>query len=138
MIYLERPGEVASIAVSVSVCDGFFSRLVGALPAGRIPSDRGLLFPDCRQIHTWFMRRAIAVVTFDEEGRILSYHPEIAPFRIMPYESRGFGLLELAPGRLEELGGDRGFDRLLLESEVARRAGLPGLEHPDSAGHDRP
>lgn len=84
------------------------------------------------------MRRAIAVVTFDEEGSILSYHPAIAPFRIMPYESGGVGLLELAPDRLDDLGPLGDSDRLRLEPEVARRAGLPGLELPDSAGPDRP
>lgn len=147
MIYLSAGSKVESIDVSVSVCDGFVSRLVGALPSGGIPEDRGLLFPDCRQVHTWFMRRSISVLTFDQDGRVLHYHSEIPPFRLMPYEREGSGLLELAPRRLEgpaeRLGGE-GL-HLRLDPALARRAGLGALAHgggracspPDVSGNDR-
>lgn len=150
VIYLKAGPAVEPIDVSVSVRDGFVGRLVGALALGGIPVDRGLLFPDCRQVHTWFMRRPISVLTFDASGRILSYHPEIPPFRIMPYEPEGSGLLELAPRRLgevpERLEKDEAM-HLLLDSPIARRAGLPALERDAEerasstrgvSGNDRP
>lgn len=127
-VYLKHESGLCSLRLQLTICDGFFTRFLGALPAGGIEEDHGLLFPDCRQIHTWFMRRPIAVLTFDPAGRVLSYHSSIPPFRIMPYETRGQGLLEMAPGRLDSLWDDlEGLRYLRLDPSEADRAGLASL-----------
>jgi len=128
VIHLRHPDGTCSLPVRVTVCEGFVSRLLGALPEGGIARDRGLVFPDCRQIHTWFMRRPIAVLTYDDRGRTLRYHARVKPFRILPFQPDARGLLELAPGRLDETPVAEGETcELGLESDDVRRAGLGHL-----------
>ena len=67
-------------------------RLVGLLTRSSLAPGEGMIFPQCRSIHTWFMRFPIDVVflkTAEEPGTRSSWHgvvvkvvSRLEPFRI--------------------------------------------------------
>lgn len=103
--------------------------MTGALIDGEIPYREGLLFPNCRSIHTFFMRSSIAVLTFDDSGSILDYHPRVSPFRFARGSTGVSGLLELAPDRLDESKPELLEGSIRFVPDVAERAGYPELAY---------
>jgi len=68
----------------------------------------GLLFPQCRSLHTCFMRFALDVAFLDHEGNVVEVALNIAPWKAVngPREARH--ALEVTAGRLSTVqGGDR-------------------------------
>lgn len=129
MFYLRSDATVRPYRVDISVCQGFFDRLTGALIEGEIPFRKALLFPNCRSVHTVFMRSSIGVVLFDREGTVLDYRRKVPPFRVVRGPDEASGLLELAPDRLDALDVTAGRTTILFSRSVATRAGYPGLSY---------
>ena len=125
MLYFEDGDRKTQLAGKVVLCDSFFKRLLGALPAGRIESGKALLFPRCGAVHTFFMRKPIDVAYFGAGGELLKIYTRALPRRILPSGGGVVGTLELPPGCLpDEIGATA---RILFDPELARSAGLPGL-----------
>ncbi|MFP4687041.1 MAG: hypothetical protein ACLFN5_02915 [bacterium] len=97
---LKTENSIITLPVEIIRCDTFFRRLAGALPEGGIAPDRAYLLPACRWVHTFFMRRPIAVLFYDEPGFVIEYYPSVKPNRILPRQPRAAGAVELAPFRL--------------------------------------
>lgn len=134
MFYLQQESSVRPVRVEISVRDTFFGRLTGALVPGRIPFRQAYLFPGGGSVHTFFMRSSISVLTFDESGRILTYRSKIPPFRVFLTDRRSFGLLEMAPGRLEFPGGDPSEYRVRFSPAVTDRLGWSELSYSEPGG----
>lgn len=129
MFYLKTGDHYRPYRVDLTVCQGFFDRLTGALIDGEIPYREGLLFPNCRSIHTFFMRSSIAVLTFDDSGSILDYRPRVSPFRLARGSAGVSGLLELAPDRLDESKPEVLEGSIRFVPDVAERVGYPELAY---------
>ncbi len=102
MLYLIDSDERYLLADRVIVCDSFFSRLLGALPAGGIEEGKALIFPRTGAIHTWFMRRPIDLLYFGEAGKIIATHSHVKPFRFIYGTSEARGTVELPSGKIPE------------------------------------
>lgn len=81
----------------------FWRRLLGLMGRSGLPSDGGLLISGDSSIHTFFMRFPIDVVYLDREGRVLRRDPRMGPGRIGPVVRGCAHVLELAPGRLDDV-----------------------------------
>ena len=59
-----------------------WSRMAGLLGRTRMDPGEGMLFRQCRSIHTFFMRMAIDVVYLDASGVVVTIAPSLAPWRM--------------------------------------------------------
>lgn len=67
---------------------GFFTRLIGFMGKTRIPGERGILFPSCRSIHTFFMQVPIDVIFLDGSYRVLEIHECVEPGLVLRARQR--------------------------------------------------
>jgi uncharacterized membrane protein (UPF0127 family) len=84
------------------VARGFWERGLGLMGRKRIPArmGQGLLFPFCREIHTFSMRFPLDVFFLDEEGQLLSERRNVLPWRIARGPKGCRHCLETAAGTL--------------------------------------
>ena len=67
-------------------------------------SNSFLLFPDCSSIHTCFMRGPIDVAFLDRDGRVVSQHERVRPWRLVWGARGSFAVLEVPAGYLRSRG----------------------------------
>jgi uncharacterized membrane protein (UPF0127 family) len=86
----------------VEVARTFSKRLIGLLDRPALMAGQGLYFPDCKSIHTVFMRFAIDILFLDRELKIVKMARCLRPYRMAfgPWRTRG--TLELACGTVEQ------------------------------------
>ena len=63
-----------------------------------------LIFPRCRQVHTFGMRFAIDVLFVDRNGKVVRAVSELTPGRLTRWVPRARALVELPPGTLSASG----------------------------------
>ncbi|MFB6346370.1 MAG: DUF192 domain-containing protein [bacterium] len=129
MFYLESSSSIRPYRVELTVCRSFVDRLTGALIQGEVPFREGLVFPNCRSVHTFFMRSSIALLMFDQDGEVLEYREKVKPFRMVQGPTGTEAILELAPHRLDEVDSDSDNLRISFPPEKANLAGYPDLRH---------
>ena len=95
---------------TVRVADRFWPRLRGLMLRRRVLREEGVLFPRCPSIHTIGMRTAIDLV-FVVDGTVVKVVDQAPPNRVFR-GPLGADALELAPGRVREIGMQPG-DRLV-------------------------
>lgn len=97
------------ISDKCSVAERYFARLKGLIGVSRMEPGSGMLFPDCNNIHMWFMRIPIDVVFIrletDSNGkirrRVSSLHAHVRPWRLLPLmDLRANETLELPAGTI--------------------------------------
>lgn len=116
-VFNERTG--LSIADSVRLANGFFTRLRGLLGAGERHS--GLWLTPCNGIHTIGMRVPIDVVFIDRKGMVRRIDVAVPPFRIRRAVRGTHSVLELPAGYTRRVQLRVG-DRLRWRQRVGRRA----------------
>ena len=88
----------------------FFDRLRGLIGKSSLGNCEGMLFPDCNNIHTWFMTISIEVVFIRKEvtaqgkrsWKVTSVHPGVRPWRILPlFDLHADDTIELPDGTIE-------------------------------------
>ena len=88
----------------------FFQRTRGLAGRKEIKKGEGLYIPECRSIHTFFMRFTIDIVFIDGDNRITRVVPGLVPFRIAFGPRNTAGVLELSAGTLNDnrcVAGDK-------------------------------
>ncbi len=76
-------------------------RLRGLMGRTGLAPGAGMFFPDCRAIHTFFMRMAIDVIFLDSEWRVAGLAENLKPWRMLVCEDpRGRHTLETGAGSL--------------------------------------
>ena len=91
----------------VCAADNFLLRLRGLI--GRdIDTVVGLLLQPCAEIHTMFMSGPIDVIYLDKNNTVLRLDRAVQPWRFCKRQSRAYSVLELAAGKAEEFGIDKG------------------------------
>lgn len=73
----------------------------GLLGRESLDPDEGVYVVPCEWIHTFGMRFPIDVAFLHRDGRVLSVHHSLKPYRLSKLIFRADGVLELAAGRLE-------------------------------------
>ncbi|HCM40998.1 MAG: hypothetical protein A2Z97_15035 [Bdellovibrionales bacterium GWB1_52_6] len=100
----------ALIADKCYEAEHFFDRLRGLIGKSSLENGAGMLFPECNNIHTWFMTMRIDVVFIRKEvtaqgktsWKISSVHPGVRPWRILPlFDRQADDTLELPDGTIE-------------------------------------
>ncbi|MFN2351758.1 MAG: DUF192 domain-containing protein [Kiritimatiellia bacterium] len=99
----------------LTVAAAMLPRMLGLLGRTALADDEGMYFPDCRMIHTWFMRMPIDVVFLDDAGIIRDLRPALPPWRVAGCRKGGRHTLELGAGAAARLGLAPG-GRLLVAS----------------------
>ncbi|MCK4283872.1 MAG: DUF192 domain-containing protein [Candidatus Brocadiae bacterium] len=91
-----------------------WDRFRGLMLRKELPAGQGLLLPDCRSIHMFFMGFPIDLVYLDGENRVVKIVPGIKPWRVSLCTSAR-SVLEMPAGRAEEarlaVGDELRFDR---------------------------
>ncbi len=100
-LILKTDKSTISLPVEIIRCDNFRRRLFGALIEGGVARGRAYLLPGCRWVHTFMMRRDIAVIFHDESRQVIEYYPRVKPNRILPRQPAAAGAVELAPDSLK-------------------------------------
>ena len=71
-----------SIVEKIVNADTWQMRTKGLIGRSKLGSGEGLLIPNCKAIHTWFMRFAIDVVFMDRNYRVMKTVSGLKPFRL--------------------------------------------------------
>ena len=72
--------------IDVEVANSFGRRLIGLM--GRKEIFRGLLIPNCKSIHTFFMRKSIDIIIFDSNNVVLDVKSSLKPWKIYSYNEK--------------------------------------------------
>jgi uncharacterized protein len=122
---LARTGTV--IASQADKAETLQARMVGLLGHSRLPDDEALIFEGCRSIHTFGMRFPIDVVFVDRSWVVVHLMPNLPPGRLPMPVWGGWGVLELAAGRIAKTG-------LQIGDQLVLREPLNGEKIVDSDG----
>jgi len=106
MAKLIRSSDQVYVADRLKFADTFFSRLKGLIGVKKFELGEGLLFPRCNDIHMWMMSIPIDVVflkaaqkTEPKEWIVLSVHPQLKPWKLLPVSNfKADDVLELPAG----------------------------------------
>ena len=79
--------------IKINVADTFLKRLTGLMFKKNIKE--GLLFKNCRMIHTFFMFDKIDVVATDKNDNIIKTYKEISPCKIIIAPNKTKNIYEL-------------------------------------------
>ncbi len=82
--------------------DSFFKRAIGLMFKTRDEKYDGILLSPCSNIHTFFMRMEIDCFFLDRGNKILKIIWRMKPSRVSGFIKGCHGVLELAPGVVEE------------------------------------
>lgn len=89
---------------NLCVAETFAERLKGLLGREAIGPDEGMLLPDCRAVHTFFMRCALDVVFLSEDLRVTEVVSRVGPGRMLRSAAPDTRhTLEIGEGRAHEL-----------------------------------
>ena len=67
--------------INIKVANGFINRFIGLMFKKNI--NYGLLFKNCRSIHTFFMLEEIDVIATDNNDNIIKEYKDVKPWRIL-------------------------------------------------------
>lgn len=105
----------------VAVARGFIERSMGLIGRCSLEPGRGLLFPDCRAVHTFFMGMAIDVIFLDAEMRVAGIEHALEPWRMAVCRSPAARhTLETAAGAAAAFGLAEG-DALCAAASCVKR-----------------
>ena len=109
---MKRKNDSTVVLQNGVLARDFFTRLRGLIGKSSLPAGEGILFPKCNSIHMWMMQIPIDVVFLSHQGdewQILSLHPELKPWKILPVSCmKADDTLELPSGTIEKLGLQKG------------------------------
>ncbi len=102
-----RAGREGVLLERVDTALSVWERFRGLMLRRQLAEGHGLLLPDCRSIHTCFMRFPIDVVYLDEDNCVSRIIPRMRPWRISVCWAARF-VLEAPAGWSERVGLKRG------------------------------
>ena len=88
----------------LDVARAFIPRLLGLLRYPRMPEGLAVLFPQCRAVHTFFMRFPIDIAFLSEDYRVVEMYPAVSEGRLITNrKGGGRHTLEAAAGLFQQL-----------------------------------
>lgn len=76
----------------MKVCTDYKDRLIGLMFKKEIKED--YLFPNCKSIHTFFMKTNIDIIAIDKEGKIIKIYRNIKPNKIIFTPKETYSIIE--------------------------------------------
>src|SRR5260370_21983873 len=89
------------LAERAELANSYWSRFVGLMGRGELPSGTGLVLQPGGGIHMWFMRIPLDVVHVDKRDRVTHVLRGIKPWRFGPLFVGGKRAIELPVGAAE-------------------------------------
>lgn len=96
------------LARKARIASAPLERLVGLIGRENLPAGEGLILRPCKAIHTFFMRFPIDAIFLDSRFRILQLKENMQPFRISPFLSGAYCVLEVPAGTVRETATEKG------------------------------
>ena len=99
------------IADKCYVAERFLERFLGLMGRAQLSSGEGMLFPQCKSVHMWFMKIPIDIIflNIDQANsdvtlrRISSLHQNVRPWKFIPVSDFGASeVLELPAGTIQK------------------------------------
>ncbi len=90
--------------IQAEYANSFFTRFCGLMGREKLPKGKGMIFDATNSIHMLFMRFAIDVVFLDKDGKILSIHKSLRPWKGFAICTKAYYVIELGDGEAERLG----------------------------------
>jgi uncharacterized protein len=103
-----------TIATEVHFATTGKERTRGLLGRDEMPEGEALVFPRCRQIHTFGMHFPIDVLFVDKSGRVARAVPDMKPGRLTAWVLRSRTTVELPAGTIVK-SGTRTSDEIAIE-----------------------
>ena len=103
MIQVIRRGETC--VERIRVARDPWLRFRGLMSRQEVPAPfgQGLFFPRCRSLHTLFMRFPLDIAFLDEEGNVVDFALNVAPWKAVNGPREAKHCLEVTAGLLEEI-----------------------------------
>lgn len=79
--------------IKIKEAKSFKDRLLGLMFKKNI--NYGLLFENCRSIHTFFMKEEIDILATDKNNRIIKMYKSVKPWRIIIAPKKTYNIYEL-------------------------------------------
>ncbi len=76
----------------------FFERMLGLIPRKEISEEQALVFENCKQIHTFFMKFSIDVIYLNRDSKVIKLEESISPFRICRWVKDSKYIIEAKAG----------------------------------------
>jgi uncharacterized membrane protein (UPF0127 family) len=95
-VWNSRTGE--RLGTQIGIARSFWSRLIGMAGQRYVPLGAGLYLPDCRAVHTHFMRLSLDLVYLDGSGCVLAVRRSVPPWRAPGPVQGTVDLLEVPSG----------------------------------------
>jgi uncharacterized membrane protein (UPF0127 family) len=77
--------------------ESFVSRIKGLMGTKKLSSDNGLLIPNCRQVHTFFMNYTIDIIFLDSKNKIIEIQT-LSPWKVSRWRRSAEKVLEVPKG----------------------------------------
>lgn len=94
------------LEIEIKECKTFKERLFGFMFQFK-PINYGLLFKNCRSIHTFFMFQKIDVIMTDFNNNIIYTKANLKPWRFLYPRPKAVNIYELPLGSIEKLNQKR-------------------------------
>lgn len=115
---ITAPQRHALLAGAARMARSLPERLIGLLGHERLAEGEGLILPNCRSVHTWFMRFPIDLVFVDARWRVVALGRRMGPWRLSAWVWRAWAVVELAAGTIDRVRLEAG-DQLAAEPAEA-------------------
>ena len=101
MAFLEFKNSSRETALASRVTKaGILGRLLGLLPRASLGQDEGLWLLPCRSVHSFGMRFRFDAVFLDRTLQVVGLVERCRPFRLLPFFTSAYGVLELPAGTI--------------------------------------
>lgn len=76
----------------MKICKSYKDRLLGLMFQKEIKED--YLFPNCRSVHTFFMKFPIDIIAINKEGKILTIYRNVPANKIIIAPKKTYSIIE--------------------------------------------
>jgi uncharacterized membrane protein (UPF0127 family) len=96
--FLEATSEGRVVVPRIRVAETFLLRGIGLMGKRKVPEayGAGLFFPNCRSLHTCFMRFPLDILFLDAAGQPLEVKSEVRPWSVVKGPKGSVHCLEMS------------------------------------------
>ena len=94
--------------LKIITAKNWWQGMCGLIGRESLQVDEAFLIPECKQVHTWFMRYPLDVVWLDSEQRVIAGELGLKPWRISKRVPTAKYCVELAGGGVRRYEIKRG------------------------------